>query len=48
MLHSTVNIRAEQTYPLHASFATVCHENIDTGLYANLFIHTWFDVSGDL
>lgn len=38
VLHSTVNIRAEQTYLLHASFATVCQENIDTGLYANLFI----------
>lgn len=38
MLHSTVNIRAEQTYLLHASFATVCRENIGTGVYANLFI----------
>lgn len=29
---------SKQQYLLHASFATVWHENIDTGLYANLFI----------
>lgn len=36
VLHWTVNIRAVQTYLLHASFATVCREDIDTCLYANL------------